>query len=149
MNQTLLKFNQDLKTIQRPTLKAGDFVNVHKRIKEGNKERVQVFKGMVIAIKGGQSSSPMITVRRESQGVGVEITFPLYLATIEKIEVLRHSKVRRAKLYYMRGRSGKAAKMKVKDLTAQEKQDFNGAKAKATEETKKEEGTPAEKKAEK
>lgn len=122
MNQTVVDFNKATQTKEVPSLKTGDFVNVHKRIKEGNKERVQVFKGMIIAIKGGQSSSEMITVRRDSQGVGVEITFPLYLPTIEKIELVRHSKVRRAKLYYMRERSGKAAKMKVKELTAQEKE---------------------------
>lgn len=142
MNQKVVEFNKSQPTKKMPALKAGDMVQVHKRIKEGEKERVQVFKGMVIAIKGGQSSSPMVTVRRESQGVGVEITFPLYLPTIEKIDLLRHSKVRRAKLYYMRERSGKAAKMKVKELTAKEKALINEineqhkAKAKKAQEKK-------------
>ncbi len=117
--------NKNLRNQKKvPQLKPGDIVRVHKRIKEGEKERVQVFKGLVIAIKGKQSSSPMVTVRRESQGVGVEITFPLYLPSIEKIDLLRHSKVRRAKLYYMRGRTGKAAKMKVIELSEKEKQEL-------------------------
>lgn len=121
MNQKVIDFNKAQKTKQFPDLTAGDVVQVHKRIKEGDKERVQVFKGMIIAIKGGQSSSPMITVRRETQGTGVEITFPLYLPTIEKIDLLRHSKIRRSKLYYMRGLSGKAAKMKIRNLSTSEK----------------------------
>ncbi len=121
MNQKVIAFNKEQKRTDVPELQSGDVVRIHKRIKEGEKERVQVFKGMVIAVKGRQSSSPTITVRRESQGIGVEIVIPLYLPSIEKIELLRHSKVRRAKLYYMRERSGKAAKMKVKDLTQEEK----------------------------
>lgn len=121
MNQKLVEFNRNLRTKNQPVIKPGDIVRVHKKIKEGERERIQVFKGLVIAIKGKQSSSPTITVRRESQGLGVEMTLPIFLPTIEKIEVLRHSKVRRAKLYYMRGRSGKSAKMKVKELNEQEK----------------------------
>ena len=121
MDQKLVEFNQKVvkKEIACPLV--GDIVRVHKKIKEGNKERIQIFKGLVIAVKGRQSSSPMITVRRESDGVGTEIVFPLYLPTIEKIEVLRHSTVRRSKLYYMRGRSGKRAKMKIQELTLEEK----------------------------
>jgi len=121
MNQKLVEFNRSLQTKDRPVIKPGDVVRVHKKIKEGEKERIQVFEGLVIAIKGRQSSSPTITVRRESQGLGVEMTVSVFLPTIEKIEVLRHSKVRRAKLYYMRGRSGKSAKMKVRELSEQEK----------------------------
>lgn len=122
MNQKLVDFNQSQRTKNIPLLRVGDIVRVHKRIKEGDKERVQVYKGLIISIKGNQSSSPVITIRRESQGVGVEIVFPLYLPTIEKVDLLRHSKVRRSKLYYMRQRSGKAAKMKVLDLTDKEKE---------------------------
>jgi len=125
MDQRIIEFNKNLRSQKKvPQLKPGDIVRVHKKIKEGEKERVQVFKGLVIAIKGKQSSSPTVTVRRESQGVGVEITFPLYLPSIEKIDLLRHSKVRRAKLYYMRGRTGKAAKMKVIELSEKEKQEL-------------------------
>jgi len=130
MNQKLVEFNKSLRKKDIKCPEPGDVVNVHKKIKEGGKERIQVFKGLVIAVKGKQSSSPMITVRRESDGIGTEIVFPLYLPTIEKIEVLRHSVVRRAKLYYMRGRSGKRAKMKIQELTAEEK----------TEKKKKDEG---------
>jgi large subunit ribosomal protein L19 len=120
MNQKLIDFNKSLQTKKMPSLNVGDVVRVHKRIKEGDKERVQIFKGLIIAIKGKQSSSPTITVRRESQKIGVEAIFPIFLPTIEKIEVLRHSKVRRAKLYYMRERSGRSAKMKAVDLTEKE-----------------------------
>ena len=122
MHQKLIAFNQALRNKPLPKLRVGDIVRVHKRIKEGEKERVQVFKGLIIAIKGKQSSSPTITIRRESQGVGVEMTLPLYLPTIEKIDLLRHSKVRRAKLYYMRERTGRAAKMKAVELSEEEKQ---------------------------
>lgn len=134
MNEKLVEFNRTLPKKQIDCPKTGDVVRVHKRIKEGNKERVQVFKGLVIAVKGKQSSSPMITVRRESDGIGTEIVFPLYLPTIEKIEVLRHSKVRQAKLYYMRGRSGKRAKMKIQELSAEEKKEKQKAEEKKSEE---------------
>lgn len=121
MNQKVINFNKSQQTSNKiPLLRVGDIVRVHKRIQEGDKERIQVFKGLIIAVKGKQSSSPTITVRRESGGVGVEATFPIYLPTIEKIDLLRHSKVRRSKLYYMRERSGRAAKMKAQDLTAKE-----------------------------
>jgi large subunit ribosomal protein L19 len=120
MNEKVAQFNKSLAKNNLPPLRVGDIVRVHKRIVEGNKERVQVFKGLVIAVKGKQSSSPTITVRRESGGTGVEATFPIHMPSIEKIDLLRHSKVRRSKLYYMRNRSGKAAKMKVKDLSETE-----------------------------
>ena len=91
----------------------GDTVRVHAKIKEGSRERIQVFEGTVIAKKhGGIEES--FTVRRLSYGVGVEKVFPVHAPSIEKIEVVRHGKVRRAKLYYLRGRVGKAAKIKEK-----------------------------------
>jgi len=121
MNQKLVDFNKSQKRSDIPEIQTGDIVRVHKKIKEGDKERVQVIKGLVVSIKGKQSSSPTITVRRDAQGIGVEMVFPIYLPTIEKIEVLRHSKVRRSKLYYMRDRAGKSAKMKLKDFTEEEK----------------------------
>lgn len=120
MNQKLIQFNQKTRKANLPNIQVGDIVRVHRKIKEGEKERVQIFKGLVIAIKGRQSSSPTITVRRESDGVGVEMILPIYLPTIKKIDVLRHSKVRRSKLYYMRNRTGRNAKMKVKSLTESE-----------------------------
>jgi len=120
MNQKLINFNKSLRTKKIPKIKVGDIVRVHRKIKEGDKERVQVFKGLVIAIKGKQSSSPTITVRRVSAGIGIEMIFPIYSPVIEKIELLRHSKVRRSKLYYMRERFGKAAKMKAIELSEEE-----------------------------
>ncbi|MCX7615191.1 MAG: 50S ribosomal protein L19 [Clostridiales bacterium] len=107
-----------IKAITAPQIKAdagqfgiGDTVKVHVKIKEGSRERVQVFEGTVIAKKhGGISES--FTVRRMSYGVGVEKTFPMHSPNIEKVEVVRRGKVRRAKLYYLRNRVGKAAKVK-------------------------------------
>lgn len=89
----------------------GDTVKVHVKIKEGNRERIQVFEGTVIAKRGG-GVSETFTVRRVSYGVGVEKVFPLNSPNVEKIEVIRKGKVRRSKLYYLRDRVGKAAKVK-------------------------------------
>ncbi len=101
----------------RPELRPGDTVNVHVRIVEGNRERVQAFQGVVIGIKGS-GMNKFFTVRRiAAHGIGVERSFPYYSPRIEKIEVLRHARVRRAKLYYLRERSGKAARLKEKRLT--------------------------------
>ena len=94
-----------------PQVEVGDTVRVHVKVKEGARERVQVFEGTVIAKKhGGIEES--FTVRRISYGVGVEKVFPVHAPSVEKIEVVRHGKVRRAKLYYLRNRVGKAAKIK-------------------------------------
>ena len=89
----------------------GDTVKVHNRIKEGSRERVQIFEGTVIAKKHG-GIQETFTVRRVSYGVGVEKTFPVHSPHVEKVEVVRKGKVRRAKLYYLRDRVGKAAKVK-------------------------------------
>lgn len=98
---------------ETPKVDVGDSVRVHVKIKEGARERVQVFEGTVIAKKhGGIEES--VTVRRLSYGVGCEKVFPLHSPTIEKFEVVRHGKVRRAKLYYLRDRVGKAAKIREK-----------------------------------
>ncbi|MBR5284494.1 MAG: 50S ribosomal protein L19 [Clostridia bacterium] len=91
--------------------KVGDTVKVHAKIKEGTRERIQIFEGTVIARKHGGIQETM-TVRRVSYGVGVEKTFPVHSPNIEKVEVVRSGKVRRAKLYYLRNRVGKAAKVK-------------------------------------
>ena len=94
-----------------PEVNVGDTVRVHIRVKEGSRERIQVFEGTVIAKKhGGIEES--FTVRRIAYGVGVEKVFPLHAPTIEKVETVRKGKVRRAKLYYLRDRVGKAAKVK-------------------------------------
>ena len=97
-----------------PDFAAGDTVNVHVKIKEGNKERVQQFQGTVIQRKNSGSNGETFTVRKISGGVGVERIFPLLSPNIDKIEVVRKGKVRRAKLFYLRGRQGKAARIKEK-----------------------------------
>ena len=94
-----------------PQVKVGDTVRVHNRIVEGSKSRIQIYEGTVIA-KRGSGISETFTVRRISYGVGVEKTFPIHSPNVEKVETIRHGKVRRAKLYYLRGRVGKAAKVK-------------------------------------
>ena len=96
-----------------PAANVGDTVRVHIRVKEGNRERIQVFEGTVIAKKHG-GIEETITVRRISYGVGVEKVFPVHSPSIDHIEVVRSGKVRRAKLYYLRGRVGKGAKVKEK-----------------------------------
>ena len=96
-----------------PQLNIGDTVRVHVRIKEGNKERIQVFEGIIIKKQGGGVNATF-TVRRISYGVGVEKTFLVHSPMIEKVEVVRVGKARRAKLYYLRDRVGKAAKTKEK-----------------------------------
>ena len=106
-----------LKAIAQPQLKEipamgiGDTIRIHNKIKEGNRERIQLFEGTLIARKHG-GISETITVRRISYGIGVEKMFPLHSPNIAKIEVVRRAKVRRAKLYYLRGKVGKAAKVK-------------------------------------
>ena len=94
-----------------PEFSVGDTLRVHIKIKEGNRERIQVFEGFVLKRQNG-GISETFTVRRLSSGVGVEKTFPLHSPSIDKIEVVRHGDVRRAKLNYMRGRTGKSAKIK-------------------------------------
>ena len=96
-----------------PTFHPGDLVKVHVRVVEGSKERVQVFQGNVIAIQGS-GLSETFTVRKISYQVGVERTFPMHSPIIEKLEVLSRGDVRRAKLYYLRSRTGKAAKIREK-----------------------------------
>ncbi len=96
-----------------PDFAPGDEVKVHVRVVEGNKERVQVFQGNVIGRQGG-GLHETYTVRKLSYGVGVERTFPLHTPTVTKIEVVKRGDVRRAKLYYLRGRTGKAARIREK-----------------------------------
>ena len=109
--------NDIIKNIEAAQLKevaefnVGDTVRVHNKIKEGNRERIQVFEGIVIKRQGG-SNRETFTVRKNSNGVGVEKTWPLHTPLIEKIEVVRRGKVRRAKLFYLRDRVGKKAKVK-------------------------------------
>lgn len=94
-----------------PQFNVGDTVRVYGKIKEGNRERIQVFEGTVLKKQGG-STRATFTVRKNSNGIGVEKTWPLHSPNVEKVEVIRRGKVRRAKLNYLRGRIGKKAKVK-------------------------------------
>jgi len=96
---------------KRPAVKPGDTVKVHVKVREGDKERIQVFEGMVIGMHSGGARATF-TVRKVSFGQGVERIFPLHSPIIQKVEVMRSAKVRRAKLYYLRDLKGKAARMK-------------------------------------
>ena len=98
-----------------PAFNVGDTVKVHVKIKEGNRERIQIFEGFVLKKQNG-GVSETFTVRRIASGVGVEKTFPVHSPLVEKIEVVRRGSVRRAKLNYMRQRTGKSAKIKSKDV---------------------------------
>ena len=104
-----------------PHFNIGDTVRVHFRIVEGEKERIQVFEGVVIARKGGESPNANFTVRRVAFGVGVERVFPLHSPRVERVQVIREGDVRRAKLYYVRGLSGKAARVKAKQRSTSTK----------------------------
>ena len=110
----LIEAENNERRAEMPDFAAGDTVNVHVKIKEGNKERVQQFQGTVIQRKNSGSNGETFTVRKISGGVGVERIFPLLSPNIDKIEVVRKGKVRRAKLFYLRGRQGKAARIKEK-----------------------------------
>lgn len=115
MNNQVIAFNKAQVSDKKLDLRAGDVVKVHRKIKEGEKERIQIFEGMIIAVKGGQSSSSMITVRKVSNGTGVEIVVPVHSPAIEKVELVKRAKVRRAKLYYIRDKAAKALRFKFKD----------------------------------
>lgn len=110
MNELLKEIeNEALKEVN--DFKVGDTVKVYGKIKEGNRERIQVFEGTVLK-RQGTGARETFTVRKTSNGVGVEKTWPVYSPLVEKVEVVRHGKVRRAKLNYLRSRVGKAAKVK-------------------------------------
>ena len=104
-------FTQEQLKSEVPELNIGDTVKVHNKIKEGTRERIQMFEGTIIAKHGG-GVSETFTVRRVSYGVGVEKTFPVHSPNVEKVDILRRGKIRRAKLYYLRDRVGKSAKVK-------------------------------------
>ena len=121
MSQILQDFGTQSCKASVPDLKPGYLVAVHQKIKEGNKERVQVFQGTVIKANAGYGVNDMFTVRKISEGVGVEKTFPIHSPTIVKIDVVRAHKVRRAKLNYLRNLSGKALRMQEVELDLREK----------------------------
>lgn len=101
----------------RPQLRPGDMVNVHVRIVEGSRERIQVFQGIIIALEGSGINETFTVRRMASHGVGVERKFLLHSPRIDKVEVVRHAKVRRAKLYFLRSRTGKSARLKEKRIS--------------------------------
>ena len=109
--QDIIKSIEDAQLREVAEFKTGDTVRVHAKVKEGNRERIQVFEGTVIKRQNG-GARETFTVRKQASGVGVEKTWPVHSPIIEKIEVVRRGKVRRAKLYYLRDRVGKAAKVK-------------------------------------
>ena len=111
MNEIIKKIEAEQLKENAPEFHVGDTVKVYAKIKEGNRERIQVFEGTVIKKQGG-SNRTTFTVRKISNGVGVEKTWPLHSPNVEKVEIVRKGKVRRAKLYYLRDRIGKAAKVK-------------------------------------
>lgn len=110
-NQLIEKITNEQLRTDIPDFRAGDTVRVHARVVEGTRERIQLFEGVVIK-RHGSGISETYTVRKISNGVGVERTFPLHSPRVAKIEVIRHGRVRRAKLYYLRALHGKAARIK-------------------------------------
>lgn len=116
MNELIKVLEEEYSSIREnfPSFDAGDTINVHLKIKEGNKERIQQFKGIVIQRKNVGTNGETFTVRKVSNGVGVEKIVPIISPSIEKIELVRKGKVRRSRIYYMRGRAGKAARIKEK-----------------------------------
>lgn len=112
MSDIIREIEEEQKKKELPVFNTGDTVRVHNKIKEGNRERVQVFEGTVLKKQGGNNSRATFTVRKISNGVGVEKTWPIHSPFIEKVEVVRRGKVRRAKLFYLRKLTGKRAKVK-------------------------------------
>lgn len=111
MNEIIREIEKEQLKEHVDSFRVGDTVRVHGKIKEGNRERIQVFEGTVLKIQGG-SNRATFTVRKVSNGVGVEKTWPMHSPNVEKVEVVRRGKVRRAKLNYLRDRVGKKAKVK-------------------------------------
>tara|TARA_Y100000310_G_C20448296_1_gene699485 strand:- start:12 stop:530 length:519 start_codon:yes stop_codon:yes gene_type:complete len=107
-------FNKSNLKSRIPDVQPGDTIRVHQKIKEGDKERIQVFEGVVLARKHGTGINATITVRKVSQGVAVERVFPIHAPMIEKIEIAKRSKVRRAKLYYLRTAKGRKARLRAR-----------------------------------
>ena len=111
MNEIIKNIEAAQMKAEAPEFNVGDTVRVHGKIKEGNRERIQIFEGVVLKKQGG-SNRETFTVRKNSNGIGVEKTWPIHSPHVEKVEVVRRGKVRRAKLNYLRSRIGKAAKVK-------------------------------------
>ena len=114
MNEILRAIEAEQIRTDLPNFRVGDNVKVHVKVKEGNRERIQIFEGFVLKRQNG-GIGETFTVRRIASGVGVEKTFPIHSPLVEKIEVVKRGKVRRARLHYMRARTGKSAKIKSKE----------------------------------
>lgn len=124
MEKKIIEFNKSQRALKsEQEFHSGDVVKVFLRIKEGAKERTQIFEGLIIAVKGKQSSSPTITVRKVTHDVGVEMIVPIGSKNVEKIELVKRAKVRRAKLYYVRTLTTKQSRMKYKDIKDVNKKD--------------------------
>jgi large subunit ribosomal protein L19 len=122
-----------------PPIKSGDTVRIHQKIKEGDKERIQIFEGLVLTRKHGKEAGSTITVRKIISGVGVEKIIPLHSPTVQKIEIVKSGKVRRAKLYYLRNLRGKKAMLKKKEfaeIIAEDKPETEKTKELSTKEKK-------------
>ncbi len=115
MQELIRKIEQDHMRYDIPEFRAGDTISVHVRLIEGEKERIQVFKGTVIRVRGS-GTNRTFTVRKISDGIGVERTFPLHSPSIERIEVVMRGKVRQSRIYYLRKLKGKAARIKPRDM---------------------------------
>ena len=142
-------FNKTQLKKEAPDIRPGDVVRIHLKLPEKTKkggEKTQVFEGLVIARKHGKSINSTFTVRKISDGVGVERIFPIFCPSITKIEIIKRSKIRRAKLYYMRERTGKKARMKTKELLGIEWPSY--AKASEAKQPEKVEEKPKEEKIE-
>jgi large subunit ribosomal protein L19 len=127
MNMQLIQEVGNKSFKKMPDLKPGSTVRVHQKIKEGEKERVQVFEGLIIAVSAGNGANKTFTVRKIVEGIGVEKVFPIYSPNIAKIQVKKTASVRRSKLYYMRSRSGKSARLKEKHLSDEETNEMQPA----------------------
>lgn len=142
MSQILQDFGNSFCKDVVPDLKPGYFIKVHQKVKEGNKERIQIFQGTVIKTNAGHGVNDTFTVRKVSDGIGVEKIFPIHAPSIVKIEVLRAHKVRRSNLGYLRNLSGKALRLKEVPLKLREKV-FPKAKSETSKEEDSTEATNA------
>ena len=151
MNEKLAIFEKTQIKKTTPDVRPGDTVRIHQKITEGERERIQVFEGVVLAHKHGAGPTATITVRRVSKGYGVERTFPLHSPVIEKIEVVNRAKVRRAKLYYLRNAKGRKARLKAEavGLVFEEPEEVPQEEPKKKEEIPVKEEIPIENKEEK
>ena len=137
MSELVRQFGEKSCKSSVPDLKVGMIVKVHQRIKEGSKERTQIFQGTVIKVGAGYGVDSMFTVRKISEKIGVEKSFPIHSPNVLKVEVLRAQKVRRAKLNFLRDRSGKALRLKEIPLKLKMKEFASSANDVSTEETEK------------